>query len=46
METALSEFGNSGYESADYRSYEVWAKHNWWLLPWWDEVQKSPIERC
>eukprot|EP00752_Nemacystus_decipiens_P014973 g13331.t2 len=28
METALSEFGNSGYQSVDYRSYDVWLNYN------------------
>lgn len=45
METALSEFGNSGYEAVDYRSYEVWLSYNWWIVPWWDQVEKPPLER-
>lgn len=43
METAMSEFGNSGYQSVDYRSYDVWLEHNWWIVPWWDQVEKPPL---
>jgi len=40
METALSEFGDSGYEGVDFQSFNVWANHNWWIVPWWDQVGK------
>eukprot|EP00903_Cladosiphon_okamuranus_P009879 g9384.t1 len=45
LETAMSEFGHSGFETVDYRSYDVWLKYNWWVVPWWDQVEKPPVER-
>lgn len=42
IETALSDFGNSCYKDIDYRSYDVWIKYNWWMVPWWDEVEHAP----
>lgn len=39
VEMALADFGNSVYKDVDYRSYNVWAKYNWWMVPWWDQVE-------
>ena len=38
MEIALSEFGDSGYKVIDTQSFNVWARYNWWMCPWWDKV--------
>lgn len=38
VEVAFSEFTNSSYENIDRQAYYVWAKYNWWMVPWWNLV--------
>lgn len=38
VEVAFSEFTNSSYENIDHDAYYVWAKYNWWMVPWWHLV--------
>ncbi|CAM9407888.1 unnamed protein product [Pylaiella littoralis] len=37
-EVALSEWTDSGIKAIDTRAYYVWAKYNWWIVPWWHQV--------
>ncbi len=43
VEIALADFVNSGYKDVDYRSYNVWTNYNWWMVPWWDQVEDSRL---
>ena len=38
VEVAFSEFSNSSYVNIDHQAYLVWAKFNWWMVPWFDQV--------
>lgn len=36
---AFQEFTDSDYTIIDSRAYYVWAKYNWWMVPWWDLME-------
>lgn len=38
VEVAFEEWTDSLYVGVDKRSHYVWAKYNWWMVPWWDLV--------
>lgn len=38
VEITFQEFTNSSYEGIDRKAYSVWAKYNWWVVPWWHLV--------
>eukprot|EP00752_Nemacystus_decipiens_P014913 g13276.t1 len=38
VEVAFQEYTNSSYENIDRLAYYVWAKYNWWMVPWWNLV--------
>lgn len=38
MEVVFEEWTDSLYAEIDRRSYYVWAKYNWWMVPWWHLV--------
>lgn len=39
LEVAFEEWAESHFVDVDTRSYDVWAKYNWWMVPWWDLIQ-------
>ncbi len=38
VEVAFDGWVNSTYEPIDRQAYDVWARYNWWMVPWWDQV--------
>lgn len=35
VEVAFEEWMDSLFVASDTQSYYVWAKYNWWMVPWW-----------
>ena len=45
QEIVFKEYKDSLYEVVQHSSFYVWAKNNWWMLPWYELAMGGSDER-
>ncbi|CAM9401472.1 unnamed protein product [Ascophyllum nodosum] len=43
-EIVFKEYMNSSYSDVSKTAYYVWAKHNWWMVPWYEYAREGSDE--